>query len=124
MITQSVSDERIVDDLKKSRERLLSEPESRELLSGLRRQLQSITRNLYVIRWIPEQAEDLYHVLVDGTTIVHIEIPRVRHDGAPAFKKWPVEAYMKERKAIPKRERRKLELALRLARSEGSTSLS
>jgi hypothetical protein len=31
----------------------------------------------YIVDWIPEQAEDIYTVVVDGDTILVAEIPRV-----------------------------------------------
>jgi hypothetical protein len=105
----------MISELEKGREELLSEPSSQSLLSNLRRKLQSITRNIYVFRWTPEQTEDLYDVLVDGTTVVHIEIPRETRSAEIVFEKWGIQEYLNTRKHLTKPDRRKLELALRLA---------
>ena len=106
--------------LETGRERMLSDPRFKTLLSCLRRQLQSITRNLYVFSWIQEQTADIYHILVDGAIVVHIEMPRVAQDHATAFEKWSVAEYMKGRTNLAKRTRRKLELALQLALARGA----
>jgi len=120
MTRQSLSDQQMIDDLKSGRERLLSEPSLQPLLSALRRGLQSITRNIYVFRWIPEQGEDLYDVLVDGTVVVHVEVPRdASQIGTAAFQEWAVEEYLKVQ-TLAKHDRRKLELARSLARSGAS----
>jgi hypothetical protein len=122
MTRQSVSEAQMIDDREAGRVRLLSEPSSHDLLSALRRRLQTITRNMYIFRWIPEQGEDLYDVLVDGATVVHIEIPRSAQNREAPFEKWPVDEYLKLRKNLTKQESRKLQLALRLARSGRSGS--
>jgi hypothetical protein len=68
----------------------------------------------YILRWIPEQGEDLYDVLVDGATVAHIEIPRHIPAQETVFESWPVEEYRRTRGTVTKPERRKLELALQL----------
>jgi hypothetical protein len=117
MSSHTLTDKKMIDDLERSRERLLSESSSHALIHVLRRKLQSVTRNIYVLRWIPEQAEDLYDVLVDGVTVVHIEVPRGEPEQETLFETWPVEEYRRTRQSLTKPERRKLELALQLARS-------
>jgi hypothetical protein len=103
----------MIGELKRGRERLLSDPPSDKLLSSLRRMLQSVTRNIYVVRWIPEQAEDLYDVLVDGTSVVHIEVPHDARTEVAVFEKFDIDVYLNRR--LTKPDRRKLELAFRLA---------
>jgi hypothetical protein len=106
----------MIGELEEGRERLLSEPSLESLLSNLRRKLQSITRNIYIFDWIPEQTEDLYRVLVDGTTVVHIEIPHDAQSGEVLLEKWSVEEYLNTRKKrLTGLHRRKFEIALRLA---------
>jgi hypothetical protein len=112
---RSLSDKQMMSELEGGREHLLSDPSSRSLLSSRRRKLQSVTRNVYVFRWIPEQTEDLYDILVDGTTVVHIEIPRATRGGEIVFERWGIQEYLNARKHLAKPVRRKLELALRLA---------
>ena len=113
MPRQSLTDKRMIGELEKGREQLLSDPSSRKLLSSLRRKLQSITRNIYVVHWISEQTGDLYDVLVDGSIVVHIEVPRDARTDEIVFEKFGMEEYLNRR--LTKPNRRKLELALKLA---------
>ncbi len=117
MSSLTLTDKKMIDDLERSREQLLSKSSSHALIRVLRHNLQSITRNIYVFRWIPEQGEDLYDVLVDGVTVAHVEIPRGDPYQESLFETWPVEEYRRTRQSLTKPERRKLELALQLARS-------
>jgi hypothetical protein len=117
MTDHSLSDQKVIEQLEKSREQLLSGDSASDLVRVLRRKLQSITRNIYVLRWVPEQAEDLYDVLVDGVTVARVEIPRATPGQETAFESWTLEEYRRNRKDLTKPERRKLELALELARS-------
>jgi hypothetical protein len=120
MSEYTLTDKKIMDELEKGREQLLSGSSSQGLMRVLRRNLQSITPNVYVLRWIPEQGEDLYDVLVDGVTVAHVEISRRNPDQETVFEAWPVNEYQRNRKTLTKPERRKLELALQLARSLSS----
>lgn len=56
MNEHTLTDRKMIDELEKSREQLLSASSSEGLLCVLRRKLQSITPNIYVLRWIPERA--------------------------------------------------------------------
>lgn len=121
MSEHTLTDKKMIDELEKGREQLLSGSSSRPLMRVLRRNLQSITPNVYVLRWIPDQAEDLYDVLVDGVTVAHIEISRRNPDQEAVFEAWPVNEYQRTLKTLSKPERRKFELALQLARSLNTT---
>jgi hypothetical protein len=110
---QRLSDKQMVRESELGREQLLSEPASQRLL--LRHRLQSITRNLYIVRLILEQTEDLYDVLVDGAIVVHIEIPRDPSGGEILFEKRDVREYVNSHRHLTKPDRRRLELALKLA---------
>jgi len=85
MARQSLSDKRMIEELNKGREHLVSQASSSRLLSALRRRLQSITRNIYVFDQIPEQCDEIYYLLVDGRIVVHIEIPRNTHVSETVF---------------------------------------
>jgi hypothetical protein len=117
---QSLTDKRMIGELERGREQLLSDPSSHKLLSSLRRKMQTVTRNIYVVRWIPEQTEDLYDVLVDGTSVVHIEVQRDARADEVVFEKFGIEGYLNRR--LTKPDRRKFELALRLAQRAGQVS--
>ena len=115
MTPRRLSERRMIEELEAGREHLLSAPYSRRLLSLLRHRLLSITRNIYVIRHITEQREDLYDILVDGTTVVHIELPRDASSTEIVFEKSSVKEYLEANRQMTKPNRRKLELALKLA---------
>jgi hypothetical protein len=107
------SEKQMIGELEAGREYLLSAPAARRLLSLLRHRLQSITRNVYIVRHITEQYEDLYDILVDGTTVVQIELPRDASTTEIVFEKSSVKEYA--RRGITKLHRRRLELALELS---------
>ena len=115
MTPRTMTEQALVDDLEKGRERLLTEETAQGLLKAIRRRLQTITSNLYILRWIPEQGEDLYDVLVDGTSVAHVEIPR-GGDRETVVELSPVEAFRQRAATFTKPERRKLEIAMQLAR--------
>jgi hypothetical protein len=114
MKTNRISEQQLIDQLERGRDHLASATaESRALVEVIHRNLATTTTNLYVLSHIPEQGEDLYEILVDGTSVVKIEIPR-GEDTETSFEETTVEAY-----AAPGRSRtarRKLETALQLAR--------
>jgi hypothetical protein len=118
----TLTDERMLNQLTGGREALLSDASSRPLLSALYAGLQRSTRNLFIISWTPEQVEDLYDVLVDGRTIGRIEVSRDAERRVVAFDQWPVDQYMRKQR-LDKLTRRKLLMALELARSPESESL-
>lgn len=117
MTRRSRSDQQIIEELQRGREALLSDDSLRSLKSVLWCLLKSITPNLFILRWIPEQGEDLYDVLVDGTTVVHVEIPRAIDDGQKTFRSCTVEEYIHEQVDMTRSERRKLDVARELAAS-------
>ena len=123
MTELSRSDKQMIGELEAGRERLLSEPSLQILLSNLRRKLRSITRNLYIFDSIPEQTEDLYRVLVDGTTVVHIEIPRDAQYGEVVFEKWSVKEHLNIRKSLTGLHRRRFGMALGLAEQRAKHNL-
>lgn len=110
----SLSEQQMLQELDGGRESLLAANSG--LLMTLRRELQSITRNLYVLHWIPEQGEDLYDVLVDGITVVHVEMERAT-GVCLEFSRCTVEDYLRKRD-LGQLARRKLRLALQLANAD------
>jgi cobalamin biosynthesis Mg chelatase CobN len=117
----TLSDKKMIDELESSREQLLSGARGDDLLRLLRRRLLSLTQNIYVLRWIPEQGEDLYDLLIDGVSVARVEIPRSNRSAEAKFETRPVEEYKKIESTLTKPERRRFELALRLARSRAAT---
>lgn len=116
MTALTMTEQALIAELEGGRARLLAEESARSLLQAIRRRLSTITNNLYILRWIPEQGEDLYDVLVDGTSIAHVEIPRGGNEET-VFEVSPVEAYQRRTASLTKTDRRKIEVALRLARA-------
>lgn len=81
----------------------------RDLLPGL--------QCAFILRWLPEQAEDIYWVLTGPIEIVKIEIPRIR-EGADETASLKVINLATFRKSILSREvRDRLEIALELIRA-------
>ncbi|WP_143274616.1 hypothetical protein [Bradyrhizobium canariense] len=115
MTRQRLSDKRMICELEAGQEWLLSAPASRRLLSLIRSRLQSITRNVYIVRHITEQTEDLYDILVDGSMVVQIEVPRDVSGAEILFEKSDVKEYLGSHRQLTKPDRRKLELAIELA---------
>jgi len=72
---------------------------------------------MYIIRNIPEQYEELYDVLIDGNTVVHVEVPRDDRFGEIVFEKWTLDEYLRK-ESLGKLNRRKLQLAIELATRE------
>jgi hypothetical protein len=117
----SRADEEMIDGLRAGRERLLSDPSRGALLSAIRRGLSSISINMYVVSYIPEQYEEIYEVLVDGTTIASVELPRKSVDASIVFKSWALDDYLKRRKGrLSKLARRRLNFAIELANEHRS----
>jgi hypothetical protein len=109
-----MAEQALVDELEGGRRRLLTEDSEKELLKAIRQQMETITTNLYVVRWIPEQGEDLYDVLVDGTSVAHVEIPR-GGAGEAVCQLLSLDDYRRRAASFTKQERRKFDLALQLA---------
>lgn len=116
MTARTLTEQALIAELEGGRARLFAEESARSLLQAIRRRLHTITNNLYVLRWIPEQGEDLYDVLVDGISVVHVEIPRDGNEET-VFEVSPVEVYQRRTASLTKADRRKIEVALRLARA-------
>ncbi|MBR0839078.1 hypothetical protein JQ607_02625 [Bradyrhizobium liaoningense] len=115
MTPRRLSEKQMIRELEAGREHLLSAPAARRLLWLLRHRLQSITRNVYIVRYVPDQTEELYDILVDGVTVVHIELPRDVSSTEIVFEKSGINEYLEACRHITKPNRRKLELALELA---------
>jgi hypothetical protein len=114
MTITRISEQQLVDELERGSAHLLADAPGRVLVEIVRRKLQTATSNLFIVHWIPEQEEDLYDVLVDGTSIVHVEIPR-GEDRETVCEVSSIEQYAKLPRTKP--DRRKLEAAIQLARA-------
>ena len=68
-----------------------------ESKSLLHKALESIgynVNNAYVLRWIPEQLEDIYVVLIDGSFLVNVEIDKYEKFKPPIFERIELKEYL------------------------------
>jgi len=115
MKSERLSDQQLINELEQGRQELLTGKLSQTLLPAVRRRSQVITPNVYIVQWTPEQREDLIDVLVDGETVVQIELPRVVNPREISFQIWDVSEYLKAKRGQSRTDRRRLEVALQLA---------
>ncbi|MBN3755505.1 hypothetical protein G3N95_21355 [Paraburkholderia sp. Tr-20389] len=103
-------------DLLQSSASLLAGNETDALGLALRRLFPEIAY-AFVVHWIPEQAEDIYWVLVSPTEVAEIEIPRGEYaeGNTPLLKVLDVAVYQKMRHSRDVRQR--LEIGLELIKS-------
>ena len=52
------------------------------------------SKNCYVLKWIPEQLEDLYTVLVGGSYIVDVEIDKYDISNTPIVQRTELKLYL------------------------------
>jgi len=102
------------EELVRSRVSLFSEPGKQRLLDALRSVCPDLNTG-YVIGWTPEQGEDLYRVLVDGATVVAVEVDRTDLDIPPDIKVIPVAEYQR---GLSRSARIRLAVATDLLREE------
>jgi hypothetical protein len=105
----------MIGELRAVYERLLSDPSRRDLLSTIRMGLNTISTNMYIVTHIPEQYGEIYEVLVDGKTIVNVELPRKPADAPVLLESWSLDDYMKRKGRLSKLARRRLNFAIELA---------
>lgn len=106
----SERDELIRRDLLGMSVQLCSQNDPTGLGPALRGFLPTLDR-AFILKWLPEQADDIYWVLVDPTTITKVEIPRAREE--PAVLE-AIDPAMFRGKPQSRKVREKLEIALKL----------
>jgi hypothetical protein len=52
------------------------------------------TQNAYVLDWTPEQQEDIYLVLIDGSFLVSVEIDKYEQSKPPSFERIELQEYL------------------------------
>lgn len=92
----------------------------RSPLKVLRRRLQTITRNVYSLYYLRDEGEVFCDILVDGATVVHMEIPPEDEEGEIVFRSMTLAEYRRWKGKMSRLQLRRLELALELARNEGN----
>jgi hypothetical protein len=115
MSVNSIVEHRIVTELEMGRNALLNNESLSSLLSVIQNMIQLSTTNLYIIRWIPSQGEDIYDVLIDGTTVACVEIPRLESLDKVIFNKYTLKEYLQKKTKMKARERQTIHVARDLA---------
>lgn len=116
MTTNSEKRELIRRELLQTSEQLCSKSNQ----SGLGLVLRGILPTLekaFVLRWIPEQAEDIYWVLTSTTEIMKVEIPRSLPSDDEHTLLQAMDVATFRQKPLSREVREKLEIALELMRA-------
>lgn len=107
---------KLSDELEHSRKELLSGRSNPQLLAALKANIPALSDNVYVLDWIPEQAEDIFTLLIDGYHIVEVELSRLAPMEPPiSFKVSELGTYLNCRPQLGKTMRRRLEVAIKLS---------
>lgn len=73
------------------------------------------TSRAYVLHWTPEQLEDIYIVLVDGSGLVSIEIDKFLQAGFPKIEEMELKTYVRD---LSRMNRVRLSVAQDLAKEK------
>lgn len=107
----------LIHELEHSRKELLSGRSNPQLLAALKANTPALSDNVYVLDWIPEQAEDIFTLLMDGDLIVEVELSRLALTEPPlSFKVSELGNYLNRHRQLGKSMRRRLEVAIKLSR--------
>ena len=68
----------------------------------------------FILRWVPERAEDIYWVLTSLTEIVKVEIPRSRPPNDERASLQTIDVATFRQKPLSRETRERLEIALEL----------
>jgi hypothetical protein len=107
--------------LEAGRLKLINGETSLELLRLLRSHSHGPTDNLYLIASLPEQAEDMYDILIDGRLIVRVEMPRDGISQFPSIEEMSLGRYQQLSGGMSRLMRRRLDAAIRLAERRRAT---
>ena len=108
----------IAEELEKSRDALLYNPEGSVLLSMLKLFFPNLGDKVFILDWIPEPGIEFYTLLVDGKDIVKGEISTESDLKHPmVFKVTPLRDYLKTRPTMSKRSRKELNTAIKLSKT-------
>lgn len=110
----SMTERDMQDRLIRSHNSLFQSQESRRLLSVIKDHF-PFMRTAYILGWTPEQAEDLYTILINIDIIAYIELDRCNSHSEAIVEKDLVGDYMH---GISKTDRIKLAVALDLAQKD------
>lgn len=116
--TRATATQSMKRDLLREAENLFSEDARNAFAITVRRFFPDLVQ-AFVLHWMPEQAEDIYWLLVSPTEIAKIEIPRHKDGGerAATLEMISVDAYSNRR--LSRLARKKMEVALALITDSG-----
>jgi hypothetical protein len=121
MAPLSLTDQNTLDQLRVGRDALLKNGGERSALRVLRRKLQTVTRNVYILWYLVDEGEVFCDILVDGVTVVHMEIPPANAGADIVFESMTVAGYRRWKRRLSRIDLRRLELARELAHTEGNS---
>lgn len=76
-----------------------------------------ILDDAFILHWVPEQAEDIYWVLISPTEIAEVELIRNRASEAEPVSLKVIDVAMFLRRHLPREVKERLEIALELTRT-------
>jgi len=71
----------------------------------------------YTLHWIPEQGEDIYHILIASNLLVEVEVDRFNKESEPIIKEISLDQY---KQRLSKTEQIKLAVAIELLKEKGA----
>ncbi|NBI31103.1 hypothetical protein [Chengkuizengella marina] len=110
----SKTEQEFREQLVKSNKSLFEEQEKNGLLSTIKRHFPNM-KTAYIIRWILEQGEDIYKVLIDDNLITEIELSRYDQSIKPIVKTISISKY---KQGLSKNKQIKLAVAIDLAQKD------
>ncbi len=108
-------DEAMQQELALASEGLVRGDRNPKLAAALRERFPSLT-HAHVIYWIPEQGEEIFLVLVDGHTMVTVEVNREPDGGMGIVEICSLAEYRRQHPRLARGERDRLHAALELFR--------
>lgn len=120
MTREASSKDNMDAQLEQERDRLFSDPSLEDLRTIVRHEINTISRNIYIISYTPEQLEHVYVLLLDGTTVLIVDVPRKGVAAESRVVSCSLEKYKSS--GLTKAVRRKLDRAVRLALGRSRSS--
>jgi hypothetical protein len=74
-------------------------------------------QHAFILQWVPEQAEDIYWILISPIEIVKVEIPRNRTFNNESISLQPMSVTMFQQKRFSREAKERLKIALELINS-------
>ena len=111
-LVKSKTEEKYRKTLICTQEKIFNDSSLCRLLEVIKANNETIIESAYIISHTPEQGEDIYRVLINGSLINLIELDRLDDDVEPIFEAMSINEY---KKGLARQSRIKLAIALDLA---------